>query len=309
MATGKQQHMEQPKGKPAMKTPPIVSAEEWEQAREQMLVKEKAFTRSRDALAAERRRMPWMAVEKQYEFEGPNGKLRLLDLFEGRPQLILYRAFFEPGVFGWPDHACRGCSFGADQVSPPRAPQRPRHHPRLRFARARSPTSRASKRAWNGTCPGTPSRKTPPSTSTSAWTSVARPQHLLPRSASAHLPHLLHQQSRRRSHGNGLWSLPRPHSPRPPGNMGRFARRLSHRSAALQVVELARRVWESGRPQVGQSARQRQRNPKAQRLDGGHGVASFLGESLRTLRLFFSAFIFALTFSMTRHQIHLEGEQ
>ena len=61
--------------------------------------------------------MPWMAVEKEYEFEGPQGKVKLLDLFEGRRQLIVYRAFFEPGVFGWPDHACRGCSLGADQVS------------------------------------------------------------------------------------------------------------------------------------------------------------------------------------------------
>jgi len=81
------------------------------------LVKEKALTRSRDALAAERRRMPWMAVEKKYEFDGPKGKVSLLDLFEGRRQLIVYRAFFEPGVFGWPEHACRGCSLGADQVA------------------------------------------------------------------------------------------------------------------------------------------------------------------------------------------------
>src|SRR5215469_16357698 len=77
-----------------------------EGARQQLHVKEKAFTRSRDALAAERRRMPWMPVEKKYEFDGPKGKVSLLDLFEGRRQLILYRAFFEPGVFGWPDHAC-----------------------------------------------------------------------------------------------------------------------------------------------------------------------------------------------------------
>ena len=101
----------------ALKTPPIVSQQEWEVARQQLLVKEKALTRSRDALAADRRRMPWMLVEKQYEFEGLKGRVRLLDLFEGRRQLIVYRAFFEPGVFGWPDHACRGCSMGADQVS------------------------------------------------------------------------------------------------------------------------------------------------------------------------------------------------
>ena len=117
MATGNKKEMEQRKGLEAMKTPPVVSAREWEAAREKLLVKEKALTHSRDALAAERRRMPWLAVEKKYEFDGPNGKVRLLDLFEGRRQLIVYRAFFEPGVFGWPEHACRGCSFGADQVS------------------------------------------------------------------------------------------------------------------------------------------------------------------------------------------------
>src|SRR4030095_12353192 len=101
----------------AMKTPPIVSAKEWEAARQQLLVKEKALTRSRDALAAERRRMPWMAVEKAYQFEGPKGKVSLLDLFEGRRQLIVYRAFYEPGVSGWPEHAGVGCSLLADQVS------------------------------------------------------------------------------------------------------------------------------------------------------------------------------------------------
>jgi predicted dithiol-disulfide oxidoreductase (DUF899 family) len=101
----------------ATRMPAVVSPEAWEKARQQMLVKEKALTRARDALAAERRRMPWMAVEKAYAFEGPNGKATLLDLFEGRRQLIVYRAFFEPGVFGWPEHACRGCSLQADQVA------------------------------------------------------------------------------------------------------------------------------------------------------------------------------------------------
>ena len=100
----------------AINTRPIVSQQEWETARQELLLQEKTFTRSRDALAAKRRRMPWMAIEKKYEFDGPKGKVTLLDLFEGRPQLIVYRAFFEPGVFGWPDHACRGCSLGADQV-------------------------------------------------------------------------------------------------------------------------------------------------------------------------------------------------
>ena len=104
-------------GRLPMNTPPVVSAQEWEAARQQLLVKEKALTRARDALAAERRRMPWLAVEKAYEFDGPKGKASLLDLFDGRRQLIVYRAFFEPGVFGWPEHACRGCSLVADQVA------------------------------------------------------------------------------------------------------------------------------------------------------------------------------------------------
>jgi predicted dithiol-disulfide oxidoreductase (DUF899 family) len=56
-------------------------------------------------------------VEKAYAFDGPEGKASLLDLFAGRRQLIVYRAFFEPGVHGWPEHACIGCSLGADQVA------------------------------------------------------------------------------------------------------------------------------------------------------------------------------------------------
>jgi predicted dithiol-disulfide oxidoreductase (DUF899 family) len=98
-------------------TPPIVSPEEWEAARQRLLVKEKELTRARDALAAQRRRMPWLAVEKAYAFDGPEGGASLLDLFDGRLQLIVYRAFFEPGVIGWPDHACPGCSLVADQVA------------------------------------------------------------------------------------------------------------------------------------------------------------------------------------------------
>jgi predicted dithiol-disulfide oxidoreductase (DUF899 family) len=117
MGKKKEKAMESGKELRAMKTPPIVSPQEWEAARQQLLVKEKALTRARDAMAAERRRMPWLAVEKTYEFEGPRGKASLLDLFEGRRQLIVYRAFFEPGVTGWPEHACRGCSLVADQVA------------------------------------------------------------------------------------------------------------------------------------------------------------------------------------------------
>jgi predicted dithiol-disulfide oxidoreductase (DUF899 family) len=100
-----------------MELPPIVSAQEWDTAREALLVKEKELTRARDALAAERRRMPRQRVERDYRFEGPDGEVGLRDLFEGRRQLVVYRFFFEPGVSGWPESGCRGCSFGADQVA------------------------------------------------------------------------------------------------------------------------------------------------------------------------------------------------
>jgi len=85
-----------------VKHPAVVSEGEWQAALTNLLAKEKQLTRERDALAAARRRMPWVAVEKVYTFEGPKGKVNLLDLFEGRRQLIVYRAFYEPGVIGWP---------------------------------------------------------------------------------------------------------------------------------------------------------------------------------------------------------------
>ncbi len=100
-----------------MKLSPIVSREEWDSAREALLVKEKKLTRARDALAAERRRMPRLAVEKDYAFEGPDGPATLRDLFAGRRQLIVYRFFFDPDVKGWPDAGCTGCSMLADQVA------------------------------------------------------------------------------------------------------------------------------------------------------------------------------------------------
>jgi predicted dithiol-disulfide oxidoreductase (DUF899 family) len=108
-----------------MTTQPTVSRAEWDAARQQLLVKEKEFTRARDAMAAQRRRMPWMAVEKDYAFTGPNGPASLLDLFDGRRQLIVYRAFYAPDITtfaeggSYPERACVGCSFVADQVAHP----------------------------------------------------------------------------------------------------------------------------------------------------------------------------------------------
>lgn len=100
-----------------MDLPPIVSPQEWNAARQELLVKEKELTRARDALAAERRRMPRMAVSKDYLFDGPNGPASLDDLFDGRRQLIVYRFFYQPDVDGWPDKGCPGCSLMADQIA------------------------------------------------------------------------------------------------------------------------------------------------------------------------------------------------
>src|SRR5881397_3076317 len=96
--------------------PRIVSRAEWQQARERLLVKEKAATRAHNALAAERRRLPMVRIEKDYVFDGPNGKTHLLELFEGRRQLIIYHFMFAPGVDGWPSAGCPGCSFVVDHI-------------------------------------------------------------------------------------------------------------------------------------------------------------------------------------------------
>ncbi|MCF7547735.1 DUF899 domain-containing protein [Pseudonocardia sp. WMMC193] len=93
----------------------IVSTREWETARQELLVREKEVMRAHDALAAARRRMPWHAVG-DYTFDGPEGRVSLADLFAGRSQLVLYRAFYEEGVFGWPERPCRGCSMIADHI-------------------------------------------------------------------------------------------------------------------------------------------------------------------------------------------------
>lgn len=97
--------------------PPVVSAEEWYEAHAELLAREKALTRARDALAAKRRRMPMTAVTKEYRFAGPDGEVGLPDLFAGRAQLLLYRFFFDDGVDGWPDKGCPGCSFVASHVA------------------------------------------------------------------------------------------------------------------------------------------------------------------------------------------------
>jgi predicted dithiol-disulfide oxidoreductase (DUF899 family) len=96
--------------------PKIVSAREWRAARDALLAKEKDLTHARDAIAAERRRMPMAPVEKDYVFEGINGPRSLLELFEGRNQLLLYHFMFAPSVHGWPNAGCPGCSMFVDNI-------------------------------------------------------------------------------------------------------------------------------------------------------------------------------------------------
>ena len=95
--------MKKRKSPTAKPLPTVVSERQWQKSHEKLLKKEKAATRARDALAAERRRQPMVEIEKKYEFEGPDGKKSLLDLFEGRRQLIVYHFMFAPGVEGWPE--------------------------------------------------------------------------------------------------------------------------------------------------------------------------------------------------------------
>jgi predicted dithiol-disulfide oxidoreductase (DUF899 family) len=92
--------------------PEIVSRAEWIEARKKLLLKEKSYARQGDMLAAERRALPWVRVDKNYVFEAPNGKENLADLFEGRSQLIVQHFMFGPG---WKE-GCPSCSFMADHV-------------------------------------------------------------------------------------------------------------------------------------------------------------------------------------------------
>ena len=145
-----------------MDRPPIVSEQEWRSARDALLVKEKAATRALDALAAERRRLPMVRIEKSYRFESPRGHASLVDLFEGRRQLVLYHFMFAPGTV----HPCEGCSTFTDNVGDlTHLQQRD-----TTFAlTARAPVAEAARRSsggWAGPYPGT--RRTDPiSTATS----------------------------------------------------------------------------------------------------------------------------------------------
>jgi predicted dithiol-disulfide oxidoreductase (DUF899 family) len=97
-----------------MRSPRIVSREEWLDARKALQIKEKGLTRLRDQLAAERRALPWVKVEKEYVFDAPEGRVTLADLFDGRSQLFVKHFMMGPGQVG----QCVGCSFEVDHVEP-----------------------------------------------------------------------------------------------------------------------------------------------------------------------------------------------
>lgn len=105
-----------------MKPPAVVTTEEWLTARKALLVEEKKLTRARDDLARQRRELPWVKLEKNYDFQGPEGRVSLADLFAGRSQLIVQHFMFGPG---W-EEGCIGCSFLADHADS--ANQHLQHH-------------------------------------------------------------------------------------------------------------------------------------------------------------------------------------
>src|SRR2546430_11095041 len=95
-----------------MNLPEVVTETEWQAARDALLAEEKEATKARDALAAKRRRLPMVGIDKDYVFDGPDGKASLLDLFEGRRQLLVYHFMFGPNQ----DAGCDGCSLFVDQI-------------------------------------------------------------------------------------------------------------------------------------------------------------------------------------------------
>src|SRR5437764_7571764 len=96
-----------------MTLPRIASREDWRAARLELLKKEKELTSARDALNVERRNLPMVEIEKDYVFDGPDGKVTLAGIFEGRPQLIIYHFMFHPE---WED-GCPSCTAGTDELS------------------------------------------------------------------------------------------------------------------------------------------------------------------------------------------------
>ncbi len=136
--------------------PKIVSANEWTEARKQFLIKEKEFTRLRDDLSRQRRELPWERVEKNYIFDGPNGKVALADLFDGRSQLVVYHFMFGPE---WAE-GCPSCSFEADHFNSFTVHLNARDVSLAAISRAPLPQIEAFKRRMGWTFPWVSSNQT-----------------------------------------------------------------------------------------------------------------------------------------------------
>ncbi|MCE2510244.1 MAG: DUF899 family protein, partial [Alphaproteobacteria bacterium] len=125
-----------------MPDPKVLSHDDWIAARKRLLAKEKEFTRARDALSRARRELPWERVEKDYVFDGPNGKESLADLFDGKSQLIVYHFMYGPD---W-EAGCKSCSFLADHFNPAIVHLNQRDVAMVAVSRAPLPTLEAYKK-------------------------------------------------------------------------------------------------------------------------------------------------------------------
>ncbi len=215
-----------------MTLPPVVTAEAWQRERDALLVKEKEATRALDTLAAERRRLPMVRMSEDYAFEGPDGEAGLIDLFDGRRQLVVYHFMFPPGD----DHPCTGCSSFTDNIG------------HLAHLHARDTslalTSRAppaeltayrERMGWSVPWYSAPGRLPP----RSRHRGRVRPQRV-PRRRRRGVPHVLHDCARRRPAADGLQPA-RPDAARPPGGVGGLARGMAT-VPRLRLVEPPRRV-------------------------------------------------------------------
>jgi len=163
-----------------MTLPRISSREEWLDARKELLAKEKEMTRARDALSAERRRLPMVEIAKPYVFEGPGGEASLLDLFEDRSQLIVGHFMFDPS---W-EEGCSSCSAGADEMASGKLEHLRARDTTLAYV-SRAPIAKieAYKETRAGPFPGTP-----PTAATSTTTSAPRSTSRLRRSSTTTAP-------------------------------------------------------------------------------------------------------------------------
>ncbi len=217
-----------------MNLPPAVSPTEWQAAREALLVKEKEATRARDALAAERRRLPMVRIEKEYVFDGLDGKATLLDLFERRRQLLLYHFMFGPNQ----DAGCDGCSMFVDQIGHVAH----LHAREVSFALvSRSPLAKITeyRERMGWTIPWYSSFESDFNVGRLPGRRDVRPQRL-PSRWRPHLSHLLHDGARRRGTRQRV-DLSRPDAARPSGELGGLTRRVPA-DQALRVVAPPRRI-------------------------------------------------------------------